>query len=265
MRGLAQDLRGAGRLILRSPGFAAVVVVTLAVAIGATTSVFSVVRGVLLQPLPFREPDRLVRFYAANRQFGNGTVALAELREDHERLRSFSSVGAWGYGSGNLGGDVPEHVLIGRATSSLMPTLGMQPLLGRWFSREEEEPGHGRVIVLGRALWLRRFGGDPGGVGRTVEISGLPFKVVGALAEDLELPESFDAWRPLGFPPEQLTPQARGNRGLRVIGRLARSASLADLRAELAVVSASLRAEFPSLYPAESGFQITALPLLDQM
>src|SRR3954464_4094242 len=265
MRGLAQDLRGAGRLILRSSGFAAVVVVTLAVAIGATTSVFSVVRGVLLQPLPFREPDRLVRFYAANRQFGNGTVALAELREDHERLRSFSSVGAWGYGSGNLGGDVPEHVLIGRATSSLMPTLGVQPLLGRWFTREEEEPGHGRVIVLGRALWKRRFGGDPGVVGRIVDVSGVPFQVVGVLGDDVQIQEGFDAWRPLAVSPDQLTPQSRANHFLRVVGRLAPRTTLAEARAEMSVVSARLRATFPDLYPADSGFEMVAVPLLDQM
>src|SRR4051812_39409490 len=139
MRGLAQDLKNAWRLILRSPGFAAVVVVTLAVAIGATTSVFSVVRGLLLRPLPFHEPDRLVRFYGDNRLFGKGTISLAEFEEDHRHLRSFSQVGAWGYGSGNLGGDSPEHILIGRASSSLLPTLGVQPALGRWFSREEEE------------------------------------------------------------------------------------------------------------------------------
>ena len=262
---LRQDLRGALRLLLRAPAFAAVVVLTMAVAIGATISVFSVVRGLLLRPLPYREPGSLVRFYASWREV-HGTISLAEYRHDHEHLATMSGVAAWGYGSGNLsGGSAPEHILIGRATSSLLPVLGVQPAHGRWFSSDEEEPGRGRVLVLGRALWQRRFGGDPGVVGRTVDISGHPFVIVGVLADDLELPERFDAWAPLRFPADRLTPQARSNHFLRVIGRLARGATLSDARAEMAVVSARLRASFPSVYPADAGFQMTAVPLLDQI
>jgi predicted permease len=204
--------------------------------------------------------------YAGWRQFGLGTVSLAEYRQDHEHLASLGGVAAWGYGSGTLSGSgAPEHILLGRVTSSLLPVLGVQPALGRWFSREEEEPGHGRVIVLGRALWQRRFGADPGVVGRTVEISGVPFQVVGVLGSDLELPEHYDAWRPLPFPPDQLTPQSRSSHFLRVIGRLAPGATLADLRAEMAVTSARLTSSFPAVYPADAGFQMTAVPLLDQM
>jgi putative ABC transport system permease protein len=266
MDGLRQDLRAAVRLLARSPGFACMIIVTLAVAIGATTSVFSVVRGLLLRPLPFRDPGQLVRFYGSWRSFANGTVSPAELRDDYERLSSTSGVAAWRYGSGGLAGaEAPEHIGLGRATASLLPVLGVQPAVGRWFSKEEEEPGRGHVVVLGRGLWLRRFGGDPSVVGRTVEISGQPFKVVGALGDDLELPESFDAWRPMEFPPGLLTPQARGNRGLRVIGRLGRNVTLASLRAELAARSARLQAEFPAIYPPDSGFHMTAIPLLDQM
>jgi putative ABC transport system permease protein len=178
-----------------------------------------------------------------------------------------SGVAAWRYGSGGLAGpDAPEHIALGRATASLLPVLGVQPAVGRWFSREEEEAGRGGVIVLGRALWLRRFGGDPSVVGRTVEISGRPFKVIGALGEDLELPESFDAWRPLEFAADQLTPQARGNnRGLRVIGRLGANVALPRLRAELDARSVRLQAEFPAIYPPDAGFHMTAIPLLDQM
>ena len=126
-------------------------------------------------------------------------------------------------------------------------------------------PGRSNVVVLGRALWLRRFGGDPGVIGRTVEISGRIFRIIGVLGDDLELPESFDAWRPLPAPADQLTPQARSSRGLRVIGRLADGATLADLRAEMAVVSARLIAEFPAVYPADAGFHMIANPLLDEM
>src|SRR6266852_4693833 len=238
----------------------------MAFAIGATCSVFSVVRGLLLKPLPYPEPQKLVRFHGSWRQFPTGTVSLAEYRQDHEHLSTMSGVAAWGYGGGSLAGaGPPEQIGLGRATSSLLPVLGVQPALGRWFSREEEEPGRGRVIVLGPALWRRRFGADPGVLGRTVEISGHPFQIVGVLAQDLELPENFDAWRPLPFPPDQVTPQSRGRRFLRVIGRLGRGVTLADARSELAVVSARLRAAFPAVYPADAGFEMTAVPLLDEM
>jgi len=265
MQGLQHDVRGALRLVQRSPAFAGVVVLTLAVAIGATCSVFSVVRGLLLEPLPYRDSEKLVRFYGTWRG-ATGTASLAEYRQDYENLSSMSGVAAWGYGAGTLlGADATEHIGLGRATSSLLPVLGVQPALGRWFTKDEEEPGRGRVVVLGPSLWKRRFGGDPGVVGQTVQISGHPFKIVGVLANDLELPETFDAWRPLPFPPDQLTPRARGQRFLRVIGRLGRGVTLAEARSELAVVSERLRAAFPDVYPADAGFLMAAVPLLDQM
>jgi predicted permease len=263
MDGLRQDLGGALRMLLRSPGFCAVVVVTLAVAVGATTSVFSVVRGLLLRPLPYRDPAQLVRFYASTRQAATGTISAAEYREDYERLHS-ASVAGWGYGSGSLAGEGPPlHIGLGRATASLLPVLGVKPAYGRWFTRDEEEPGRGRVVVLGRSLWQRRFGGDPAAVGKTVEIAGMPHLIVGVLADDLELPESFDAWRPLAFTPDQLTVAARANHFLRVIGRA--KGSLADLRSELAVVSAHSRAAYPAVYPADLGYEMTSVPLRDQM
>ena len=265
MTGLRQDLRGAFRLLTRSPGFGAVVILTLGLAIGATTSVFSIVRGLLLQPLPYPEAGRLVRFFGTSHLIGTGTISPAEFRADHERLSSMSGVAAWAYGGGAIvAPSGAEHISFGRATSSLLPVLGVKPAYGRWFTREDEDQGR-RVAVLGRALWQRRFGGDPGIVGKTVQISDLPFEIIGVLAEDLELPERFDAWRPLSFTPAQLTPQARSARGLRVIGRLAPGVTMAGLRSELGVVSARLRASYPDVYPADFGFEMAAVPLLDQM
>ncbi|MFL5410225.1 MAG: ABC transporter permease [Myxococcales bacterium] len=265
MSGLRQDLRGALRILTRSPGFGVIVVLTLGLAIGATTSVFSIVRGLLLQPLPYPEAGRLVRFFGTSRQFGTGTISPAELRADHEHLASMSGVGAWAYGDGTiLAPSGAEHIGFGRATSSLLPVLGVKPAYGRWFTREDEDQGR-RVAVLGRALWQRRFRGDPGIIGQSVQISGLPFEIIGVLADDLELPEHFDAWRPLAFTPAQLTPQARSARGLRVIGRLARGVTLEGLHSELSVVSTRLRASYPDIYPADFGFEMAAVPLLDQM
>jgi len=215
MDGIRQDLRAAVRLLLRAPGFAAVVVVTLALAIGATTSVFSVVRGLLLRPLPYRVPAKLVRFNSSWSRFPTGTISQEEYRQDYERLTK-ATVAGWGYGSGSLtGADSAEHIGFGRATSSLLPVLGVQPAIGRWFTRDEEEPGNSGVVVLGHKLWLRRFGADPGVVGQTVRISGHPFRVIGVLGDELELPESFDAWRPLPFPADRLGAQNRSARFLR--------------------------------------------------
>jgi putative ABC transport system permease protein len=262
---MLRDLRNALRVFRRSPGFAAVVVLTVGIAIGATTSVFSVVRGLLLRPLPYRDSQDLVRIYDASKQAENGTTSLAEYRSDLEPLKT-ATAAAWAYGSGNLSGTgAPEHVLIGRATSSLLPVLGVTPAHGRWFTADEEEPGRGGVIVLGRALWQRRFGGDPKAVGATVTVSGKPLRIIGVLASDLELPEHFEAWTPLAFPPDRLTPQTRGNRFIRAAVRLRPGKSLADLRAELAVVTSRLFQTYPDQYPKDSGFSYRAVPLLDQL
>ncbi|HWE26031.1 MAG TPA: ABC transporter permease, partial [Myxococcales bacterium] len=262
---MRQDVRAALRLLLRAPGFAAVVVVTLALAIGATTSVFSVVRGLLLKPLPYRDPDKLVRLHGSFAQYSRGSISHEEYREDYEHLATVS-VAAWGYGSGSLAGaSSSEHIGLGRATSSLLPVLGVQPMLGRWFTRDEENPGNSNVVVLGHALWQRRFGGDPQILGQTIQISGRPFRVIGVLADELELPESFDAWRPLPFPADRLGAQNRSNRSLRVIGRLAPAKTLADLRSELDVISARLRAAYPNDYPKDVRFRMSAYPLLGEM
>jgi putative ABC transport system permease protein len=262
---MLRDLRTALRVFRRSPGFAAVVVLTIGIAVGATTSVFSVVRGVLLRPLPYRESDQLVRIYDASKQGDDGTTSLAEYRQDLEALRT-ATAAAWAFGAGNLSGTgAPEHVLIGRATSSLLPVLGVAPVHGRWFTPDEEEPGKGRVIVLGKALWQRRFGGDPAAVGATVTVSGTPLRVIGVLASDLELPEHYEAWTPLAFPADRLTPQARGNRFMRAVARLRPGKTLADLRAELGVVAGRLLQTYPEQYPKDSGFSYRPVPLLDQL
>lgn len=263
---MLHDVRSALRLIRRSPGFAAIVILTIAVAVGATTTVFSIVQGLLLRPLPFADAGQLVELYDSWRNFDKGSPSLAEYRLDFEALRT-ARVAGWGADTGNLDGNGrPEHVLIGRATASLLPVLGVSPRLGRWFSREEEEPGRGDVVVLGPALWRRRFGANPAVIGKTVEISGVPMRIVGVLGDDLELPQSFEAWTPISFPADRLTPEARGSyRFMRAIARIAPGRSLTDLRAELAVTADRLLAAYPVPYPPDSGFHFTAVPLLDEM
>src|SRR5438128_1052776 len=121
-----------------------------------------------------RELPQLVRFYGSWKQFGHGTISLSEFHNDYEQLKAASTVAAWAYGSAALAtAGAPEHIGLGRASASLLLVLGVQPAAGRWFTPDEEQPGHSRVIVLGRSLWQRRFNGDPAVVGQTVQISGV--------------------------------------------------------------------------------------------
>ena len=265
MHGVAQDLKVAVRTLLRNPGFAAAVVLTLALGIGANTAIFSVVRGVLLRPLPYGEPDRLVRIFSSWRQFPRGAVSAPEYRDYRRELRHISPIAAWAFGEGNLSdGGASEHLLIGRCTASLLPVLGLLPALGRWFSEGEEQPGQDRVAVLTHALWKRRYGGDPSTVGRAVLIDGQPYRIVGVLP-DVALPASFDLWVPLALRPDQLSETARPAHFLRTVGRIAPGSTIGRAQAELDLLAGRLRAEHPAVYAPGAGFGISAVPLLDQI
>ncbi|MFL5444703.1 MAG: ABC transporter permease [Myxococcales bacterium] len=264
---MLHDLKIAARTLLRAPSFALAVVLTLALAIGASTAVFSVLRGVLLAPLPFPDPDALVHLGNSYKASPPGwSISPVEYRTNYATVRSFRSVGAWGSAGANLiTPSEPIHVSLGLATASLLPTLGIRPALGRWFSPEEETEGADRKLVLGHALWRSRFGSDPGVVGRTVALDGNPYVVVGVLPPDLELPERFDAWAPLALPPAMYAESSRTIHFLRVIGRLAPGVTLEGARRELASASAQVDADHPEAYPAEARFALAAEPLHESM
>ncbi|MFL5417745.1 MAG: ABC transporter permease, partial [Myxococcales bacterium] len=264
---MLHDLKIAARTLLRAPSFALAVVLTLALAIGASTAVFSVLRGVLLAPLPFPDPDALVHLGNSYKTSPPGwSISPVEYRTNYATVRSFRSVGAWGSAGANLITPTePIHVSLGLATASLLPTLGIRPALGRWFSPEEETEGADRKLVLGHALWRSRFGSDPGVVGRTVALDGNPYVVVGVLPPDLELPERFDAWAPLALPPAMYAESSRTIHFLRVIGRLAPGVTLEGARRELASASAQVDADHPEAYPAEARFALAAEPLHESM
>src|SRR5580765_3557429 len=181
-----QDARYGVRLMIRAPGFAAAIILTVALGIGATTAMFSVVDCVLLQPLPYREPDRLVNLWnTAHKRglprayVGNANVADWKARnhvfEDIAVLRAVANFNLTGQGE-------PERLFGSRVSANLFPILGVTPLIGRTFTREEDQLSGGtdeRVALLTYGLWVRRFGADPGIVGRTIHLSGEPFTVVG--------------------------------------------------------------------------------------
>ena len=267
MNGLGREFREAFRLFVRSPAFVAAVVLPMALALGANTALFTVIRGVLLRPLPYPQPDRLVRIHRMSPQHGPGVAPLSPLNylEDLAPAPSVRTRAAWASGSASLASEgAPEHVRLGYGTASLLPVLGLNTAVGRWFSADEEQQGQHRRVVLSHALWLRRFGGDPTALGRTVQLEGEPHVIVGVLPPGIELPELCDAWVPLSFEPMQLEPEARNRHFLEVVARLAPGATLDGARRELAEAGRRAIADHPEAY-ASFSFVFAPIPMHEDL
>ena len=257
-----QDVRYALRGLRRSPGFAAAAILTLALGTGATTAIFSVVRAVLLVPLPYAEPDRRVMIWSRWKAFGKTWVADAEVFDYRRMCPTLRSVAAWGSGEANLTGD-GEPVRVGMAaiTANTFETLGARPRLGRSFTAQEDSPGGPPVAVLSYGLWQRRYAGDAGVLGRAIDIDGVPTRVVGVMPRGFALPTDFTAdaaapsqlWTPLRIDPADLT----RNHGLYAAAALAPGATPARATAELRSVAAELTRQ--GAYPAEDRFEPFAL------
>ncbi|MHC4696221.1 MAG: ABC transporter permease, partial [Planctomycetota bacterium] len=218
MRSIFQDVRFAFRMLAKTPGFTAVIVLTLALGIGANTAMFSVVNGIVFRPLAYPEPDRLVRLFTANRHlmaanrtkgWDRSNISASDFVDWRSQSRSFVDMGICRYTSYNLtGGDRPERVIAARASAALLPVLGYDAKIGRIFGAEEDRPGNDQVALLSESYWQRRFGGDPGIVGQVIMLDGRPFDVLGVLPAELERAwgqfdawSHFDIWTPFAFDP----------------------------------------------------------------
>jgi predicted permease len=241
---VGQDTRFAVRTLLRSPGFTIAAVVALALGIGATTAIFSVVDAVLLRPLPYADPDRLTVVLHG----GRDPVAPANYLDWRREASAFTRMGAAEYWQTNLsGGDRPERVLGLHVTADILPLLGVPPLLGRVFAPEEDAAGRDHVVVLGYRIWQRRFGGDPSVVGRTVALDGAAYAVVGVMPRGFEFPPFWatgaELWGPLPLGDRATSRQARS---LRVFGRLRDDSSVEKARAEIQTITARLEQAYPA-------------------
>lgn len=233
---LRSDVAHALRLLRRAPGFTIVAVLTLALGIGANSAIFSVVNGVVLKPLGYPEPDRLmfINSQFPTLGFDEFWVSPPEFFEYRERTQAFGEIGAYTTGAVNLMSDgaAPERVNAVALSASMFDVLGVRPMLGRPFTAAEDLPNAESVVVLGYDLWRRAFGGDPTVIGRRVQIQGHPETVVGVMPPGFDLHDAkAQLWRPLG-----LDPASRENRGshfLNLVGRLASGASEASARTEL--------------------------------
>jgi putative ABC transport system permease protein len=241
---LLQDIRFGLRMLAKNPGFTAVAVLTLALGIGATTAIFTVVNGVLLRPLPYPHPEELVYVQEILEKFGVTPVAgNREFAAWRNQSRTLSPVAAYTNSWFNLtGGGEPERVTGGLSTSSFFTLLGVRPVAGRLFLPEEDRPGGPPVVILSEALWKRRYGGDPSVVGKGVTLDGTTYTVVGVLPATFVIPEKSKMDYALWVPLAESDTGAGPFRTVRVIGRLRPGTSLATSRSELNTILQSTRA-----------------------
>jgi predicted permease len=251
---LRQDLRYAVRALGTSPAFTLTAVLTLALGIGANAAMFSVVRAVLLEPLPFADADRLVRAYHANPSNGlaRGTVSEPDFLDWRRSSRTAEAMGGFWYVDGLSGIDLtgtgnPERLSSTLVTDGFFQTLGARPLFGRTLIAADQVPGQNRVAVISHGLWTRRFGADPSIVGRSVTLNKEPFEVVGVMAPAFTYPAGrrIDVWIPLSyFGPDQIG-RSRGARFLAVIARPKPAVTAPQLRDELSGIAERLSRDYP--------------------
>jgi putative ABC transport system permease protein len=244
MTGLVQDLRYALRQLRKSPGFTAVAVLTLALGIGATTTMFSVVHAVLLAPLAMQDPSRVVCVQEQWRDFLGG-LSVGNFADVRQQSSSFTSLGASGSASFNLATqDAPERIEGEIVTAGYFSTFGVQPIAGRVFTRDEDRPGHSQVAVISDRLWSTHFHRDSAIVGQMIHMNGLTYTVIGVMPHSFDpLLESSDLWIPAAYTAQQLADH--DDHYLTVVGRLKPEITPAAAAAELNVIAQRLQQQFP--------------------
>jgi putative ABC transport system permease protein len=242
--GLSTDFRQATRTLRMERGFSAIVIVTLAIGIGACTAVFSIVDAVLLASLPYPEPERLVVVWETERDNPAQNFIVAQpVYEDWRReTRSFSALGIWEFNTFNVATEQnPQQVAGVRASASLFTVLGVPPAFGRTFTPEEDEPGH-NVAVIGDAVWRTQFGGNRSAIGQVVRLNGQPFEVIGVMPPGFEFPrKGTGVWVPIAFTKQD---HQRGSHSFWVAGRLAPGVSLESARADVEQVGRALQQRY---------------------
>jgi putative ABC transport system permease protein len=245
MATLWNDLRYGLRQVCKNPGFTAVAALTLALGIGTCTAVFTLLNAVVLAELPYREPDRLVRVWDSNqkRSLTSFPASIPNFLSWQQRSRTLAGFAAWRYGTATVGADAQaERLNVVRISANLLPLLGRQPVAGRGFLPEEDQPGRDPEVLLSRHYWQERFAGHSSVIGRELLLDGVPHTVVGIAPRELESLVDADLWRPLAPDPAK---DPRGMHHLRVIGRLQPGVSIAAAQAEMAGIAQQLAKEFP--------------------
>jgi len=273
---MIQSLRLAFRSLVKTPGFTAVALITIALAIAANTAVFSLVNALLIRPLPYKTPRNLVLLF--EKFSGQGLdqipVSAPEYLDWEKQTRSYERIAAFNFADFNLtGGEMPERIQGAVVTPSLFSLLGVSPINGRIFNDSEFGEGNDGVIIISERLWRRRFNSNPQLVGTQVSINGRSFTVVGIMPANFEFPlplfgvqggtfaERADIWKPIAFTKSEL--ESRGSRSYGIIGRLKPGATLAQAQAEANTIVANWHPLFPDNYEPSTKFGATIYPLHD--
>ncbi|MGA7409861.1 MAG: ABC transporter permease [Bryobacteraceae bacterium] len=245
--GLGQDLRFAFRTLRKSPGFTAVAVLALALGIGANTAIFSVVNGVLLQPLAFPDPGRLMNIFENSSDFSQASVAYPNYLDWRRENKSFTDMGIYRGSDFNFTGSGQPEQLSGKYVSaSLFPVLGVAPVLGRSFLPEEDRQNGGCSVMLSYGFWQRRFGGDPNILGRALTLNAMSCGVIGVLPRDFRFSDNAQVYVPIEQWNSVELRTRENHPGLQVIGRLRQDATIVAAQAEISSICIRLARQFPA-------------------
>ncbi len=257
MKSLLHDLRYALRILRKSPGFTTVALLVLTIGIGANVAIFSVVNTVLLRPLPYHDPGRLVMIWESLPGIGFGQVGTAtgEYLDYRDRNRVFSGIAGYKNDTANLtGSGQPERIHITLASANLFSVLGVQPMMGRSYSAEEDRPGGAKVAVLSYGLWKRRYGADRNILGRAIDLDGQPYTVIGVMPASFQFPFSSlpysdraELWVPVAFTRDEIADRVR-EFGTFTVARLKPSVSLPQAQEDVARVAAEFQKQYPQFY-----------------
>jgi predicted permease len=260
---LLQDIRYGARVLGRNKSFTAAAVLTLALGVGANSAIFSVVNSVLLRPLPFDEPERLVRVYEKRLKLGRtrNVVSAPDFLDWRAQNKVFDSVSAYtGWSTALTGGDEPRQVTGTVASADLFRVLRAAPMMGRVFGDEEDRPGAARVVVISRRMWEGQFGADPSILGKTIRLDGVGHTVVGVMPADFEFPDrETELWAPLALNAQE--PGNRGSHYLNLVARLRDGVSLEAAQAEMEGIAARLEEQ----HPVNVGHSVNIFPLHDEV
>ena len=263
MENLLYDVRYGIRVLLKSPGFTAVALLALTLGIGANTAIFSVVNTVLLRPLAYKDPDRLMTLWETTQSIERSSASIPNFKDWRAQNQSFDDMAAAWRTNVNLTGSGEPERLIGRmVTSNFLSVLGVQPQLGRDFSPEDEQPGSPPAVIISNGLWQRRFGSNPQIIGNQITLNDSSFTVIGVLSPAFQFYTPADVFAPISFMPERIREAREERGGVVTVARLKSNVTPDQALADMNNIAASLEQQYPK---ANTSNRVLIIPIYEDM